>query len=381
MQVVDISAPLSRFARACGVVGLLAVGMGCGASSVQPSAAPKVVTTAAGPGQRYAELGRCQLESGQRIEACRLGYRTFGTLNAAKDNAVLVPTWFTGTSKDLAALVPDRFVDTRRFYLVLVDALANGVSSSPSNSTAQPRLQFPRISVRDMVAAEHRLVHETLGLTRLHAVVGISMGGMQALQWAVSYPEEMTHVVSMVGTPKLSPSDVAFWTTELHAIVDDVGYRGGDYQGQPRLRAAIDLLEISLFSPAYRNVRWQTEQVPSELAKAHAGASMDWNDRRRQVEAMLAHDVGAGHDSLEAAAARVRARALLLVATQDRVVDPAPAQAFAKSLGATLEVSASECGHLAVQGCETDAVAAKVAAFLTSSESSESKHNSATSKQ
>lgn len=347
------------------IVGLfLALLVGCDGKSQAPRPAP-APATAADPAQQVAELGRCELESGQHVENCRLGYRTFGRLNQAKDNAVLVPTWFTGTSKELAALMPDRFVDTKRYFLVLVDALGNGVSSSPSNSTKQPRLQFPRITVRDMVESQHRLVTETLGLERLHAVVGISMGGMQAIQWSVAYPDRVARVVSMVGSPQLSAYDLSFWNTELHAIVGDAAYEDGGYTGHPPLRAAVDVLEIALFTPAYRNAHSQRTGVAGELEKAAMSSAMDWNDRRRQVEAMIAHDVAAPFGgSLADAAKRVRARSLYVVAEQDRVVDPAPAKAFAAQVGATLEVSSSDCGHLAVQVCETDATAAKVSAFL-----------------
>ncbi len=82
------------------------------------------------PPLQYAELGRCPLESGAAIEGCRLGYRTFGTLNAARSNAVLFPMWFTGRSGEVGALVgpgPGHFVDTAKYLVIVVDPLGNGV--------------------------------------------------------------------------------------------------------------------------------------------------------------------------------------------------------------------------------------------------------------
>src|ERR1700733_15474354 len=89
--------------------------------------------------QQFADLCHCTLDSGQTINHCRVGYRTFGTLNAAGDNAVLMPTWLNGRTDDLLALVGSapsktRLIDTTKYYAVLLDALGDGVSSSPSNS-------------------------------------------------------------------------------------------------------------------------------------------------------------------------------------------------------------------------------------------------------
>jgi hypothetical protein len=95
---------------------------------------------------RFAELGDFRLVSGEVIHDCRLGYRTFGKLNAEKSNAVLFPTWFTGTTENLVGLIgPGKLVDPDEYFVILADALGNGVSSSPSNSKQQPRMRFPSI--------------------------------------------------------------------------------------------------------------------------------------------------------------------------------------------------------------------------------------------
>ena len=144
--------------------------------------------------QKFAELGRCTLESGKVIEGCRVGYRTFGTLDAGGDNAVLMPTWLYGKSGDLVTLFGDagsaqQLVDTGKFYGIAIDAFGNGVSSSPSNSTAQHAAEFPKFTLRDCVAAEYRVLTEVLHLKHLHAVVGLSMGGEQTFVWTVTHPE------------------------------------------------------------------------------------------------------------------------------------------------------------------------------------------------
>ena len=97
-------------------------------------------------------IGDLKLEDGEVIRDCKVAYRTFGTLDPAKDNAILVTTWFGGTSTALMGSIgPGKMYDSSKYYVIAVDALGDGLSSSPSNSTLQPRLKFPRFTIRDMV--------------------------------------------------------------------------------------------------------------------------------------------------------------------------------------------------------------------------------------
>src|SRR4051794_38854383 len=113
---------------------------------------------------QFARLGDLRLESGETIRDCSIGYRTFGKLNAEKSNVVLFPTWASGTTEQLESNIgKGRVVDDSKYYVIAIDALGNGVSSSPSNSNLQPRMRFPRFTVRDMVNAEHTVVTKVLG--------------------------------------------------------------------------------------------------------------------------------------------------------------------------------------------------------------------------
>jgi homoserine O-acetyltransferase/O-succinyltransferase len=186
--------------------------------------------------QKFGDLGDFKLESGAVIRDCRIGYHTLGKLNDDKSNAVLWPTWFTGSSEQLAPLVgPDGYVDSSRFFVILVDALGNGVSSSPSNSSVQPHMDFPVFTIGDMVNTQHRLLTEKLGINHLRAVMGISMGGMQTFQWIVSYPEFMDKAVAIVGSPRLTAYDLLLWRSEASAIEEDKDWNGGNYSTKPRL--------------------------------------------------------------------------------------------------------------------------------------------------
>lgn len=359
---------MSEHGKAALFASSLAFFAACAPSA--PRTAPPAATTvvqAAGDGeQRIAELGTCVLDSGERIEDCRIGFRTFGKLDAARSNTVLFPTWFTGTTKSLLDVVPDKLVDTKRFFLVLVDALGDGVSSSPSNSRKQPRLRFPRFTVHDMVETQRRLLREVLGVERLYAVMGISMGGMQAMELCVAHPDEVARVVPIVGTPQLTSHDLLLWNAELHALEGDAAYANGEYQGRPRMRAVQDIHWLMLTTPRHRATSTSRGAFPPWLEEKEGDVAFDWNDWHRQLEAMLGHDVARAHGgSLEEAAKKVKAKMLVTVAEHDHMVEPGPAKAFAKAANAELFVLEGPCGHLAPTAeCEASALGARVRAFL-----------------
>ena len=328
-----------------------------------PVVATTQVSAASDGDQRFAELGTCKLDGGAVIEGCRIGYRTYGKLDASRSNLVLWPTWFTGDTKPLTDAVPDKIVDTKKFFLVLVDALGDGVSSSPSNSAKQPRLKFPVFTIHDMVESERRLVREVFGVTKMRAVMGISMGGMQTFEWAVSHPDEMDRIVPIVGSPQLGAQDLLLWKAELDTLEGSIAYNHGAYEGHPKLPALQELHWAQLTTPAFRTAETSRAAFPAWVASIANDTSFDWNDWHRQLEAMLGHDVArADGGDLVKAAARVKAKALVIVAEQDHMVNPGPAKAFAAAMHAEVYVSPAPCGHMA-PGCDDD-LAKKAKAFL-----------------
>ena len=196
--------------------------------------------------------------------------------------------------------------------------------------------------------------------------MGISMGGMQAIEWGVEHPEMVDRIVPIVGTPQLTSNDLLLWTTELHALQSDVAFANGNYAGRPQIRAVLDLHQLALTTPAYRAEQTTRDAFPAWLAAREAETTFDWNDWHRQLEAMLAHDVTKPYGgTIEAAAKRVKARALFVVADQDHMVSPIPARAFARAMGPSAQLVTLDgpCGHFAPT-CEATKLSAAVLPFL-----------------
>ncbi len=314
---------------------------------------------------QFAKLGDFRLESGEVLRDCRIGYRTFGHLNAAASNAILIPTWAGGTTEELKSSIgPQSLLNDSEYFVIAIDAFANGVSSSPSNSAAQPRMKFPKVTMRDMVDSQYQVVTGTLGIKHLKAVVGISMGGMQTFQWMVAYPAFMDKAIPIVGSPRLAPYDLLLWQAQIDAIEGNPEWNHGEYTENPSRDVEFEFGELLLNTPQQYNRTHTRQQTLESLAKAKDAKTTDANDKIRQAEAMMAIDVsGPFGGSMQRAAAAVKAKVFVIVATYDHVVTPQPARDFAALLHAPLLELDSDCGHSA-SACEGAKVDSAVAAFL-----------------
>jgi homoserine O-acetyltransferase len=341
-----------------------------GADSAQVGADPTAKTVVSPKGNEF-QLKATEFLSCGNVAPCRVAYATFGDLKVenGKSNAVLWPPWFTGTIADLVDLkIPGEFVDTKKYFLILVAALANGESSSPSDPD-QSAKSFPKITVGDMVDSQYQLATKTLQLPNLHAVAGLSMGGMQAMQWSVDHPDFMEKVVSIVGTPKSAPKDLKLWNTMIHGLDSSQTFKNRPYEvSKEGFMPPIPEVMTPLLSNLHSSKYWE-EKGPDAKAKFLAGADKNkfhWDNMHSQLEAMIGHDVGKN------AAVHVQAKSLYMNSALDQIVDPAPAAAFADAINAKAprrvltDSSKSHCGHLAVQECdlETRTEAHKVRSFI-----------------
>ncbi len=317
--------------------------------------------------QRVAELGECPLASGKVILECRVGYRTFGTLAADGANAVVMPTWLNGRSEDMISLFGSKaggkwLVDTGRFYGVAFDAFGDGVSSSPSNSTRQAGVAFPLFTTEDMVRAQYRVLTEVLGVKRVYAAVGLSLGGHQVFAWATLYPKFVERAVPIVGSPQATVFDLLSKQILIDAIESDPAYKGGRYTVEPPLKLANAIGTLTTTAPQFRNAEVPREKFSAWMTSVEGPQRQDANDRVWQARAIMSHDVLHGRSIAEAAKA-AQVKFLVVVAAQDRMVTPQPALEWATAVGAETYVSAGACAHL-IMSCDAKAVSERVQGFL-----------------
>jgi homoserine O-acetyltransferase len=284
---------------------------------------------------RFAALGDLVLESGEVIRDFRQSYVTHGELDREKSNAVLVCVSLTGNHHRLDFLIgPDRALDPSRYFIVAADPISNGLSTSPSNSEHQPGMRFPRFTIRDMVEAQYRLLTRQFGIRRLRAVIGASMGGMQALQWAVSHPRFMRACVAMTPMAQTSPWAVLVTETARSCLMADPAWTGDGFSAEPeRGWRAYTGLMTALLS---RTPAALAEMLP-DCAEAHLwfeklrvqnrANGFDAHDYLYQSWAYEAHDVGTtpgfGGDTA-AALASIKASTLVLAPPLD-LFNPAQA--------------------------------------------------------
>ena len=187
-------------------------------------------------------IGRLELEEGGVLDDCTLAVATHGQLNAARDNAILVPTWYSGTSKIMEQVYigPGRALDPGRYFIIVVNQIGNGLSLSPSNAPAPiAGPNFPRVRIGDDVRAQHRLLTEHFGIERLALVVGGSMGAQQTYEWAVRYPDMVERAAPIAGTARNTEHDFVFADTLMEAITTDPGFRGGSYADPAEVAAGL----------------------------------------------------------------------------------------------------------------------------------------------
>jgi homoserine O-acetyltransferase len=324
---------------------------------------------------QVARLGPFALESGAAIEDFEVCYVTHGTLSPARDNAVLVCAAIGQTHHRLDFLIgPGKALDPDRFFIVAIDAIGNGLTSSPSTSTAQPLDRFPRFTIRDMVASQHAVLTQVLGLNGLAAVAGASMGGMQALQWGVRHPQFMRAIVAMTPMARTAPWSVAVNETCRAALMADPAWNGRHFDRQPErgLAAWSGVLRLLANSSPAALAGMAKDAAATRarfamLATDTLAMGVDPLDWIYQSHAYDAHDVADGGD-LRMALARITARTLVIASPLD-LYNPAADAAEAASMivGAKYVELNSVQGHqAATAGSPADvaAIDAAMRAFL-----------------
>ncbi len=241
-------------------------------------------------------------ESGVVLPEAKVVYGTYGRLNAAHDNVVLLPSHYMANHHGYEWLIgPGLALDTAKLFLVATELFGNGFSSSPSN-TPEPYHgpRFPVTTIRDNVDAVHRLLVDELKVQHLRAVIGFSMGAQQAFQWAVSYPTFADRIVATSGTAKTYGHGIMRLEGQIAAITTDPAFKGGDYTEEPKagLEAFGMVWAAWLFSQEYwRKELWRTTAPPGttfdKFVQSWRGRfSADANNYILQAHTWEKHDVG-----------------------------------------------------------------------------------------
>ena len=181
------------------------------------------------------DLGEVPLQCGTVLRNARLAYQTYGTLNSAGTNAVVLPTFYTGTHlRNEAYFGSGRAIDPARHFVVSINLFGNGYSTSPSTAAApQDGPRFPNLTLYDNVACQHRLLTERLGVHRIALVAGWSVAAMQAYQWAAQFPGMVDAILPFCGSARCSPHNYAFLDGPKAALQADAAYNDGNYRSPP----------------------------------------------------------------------------------------------------------------------------------------------------
>ncbi|CAN5788447.1 alpha/beta fold hydrolase [soil metagenome] len=213
-------------------------------------------------------LGNVELQKGATLRDAKLAYKTYGTLNADKSNAIVYPTWYSGQHPDNEWLIGEGMaLDPGKYFIIVPNMLGNGLSSSPSN-TPPPydRARFPAVTLYDNVTLQHRLVTERFGISRLKLVVGWSMGAQQTFQWGCLYPEMVERIAPFCGSARTAPHNFVFLEGVKAALTNDVAWNNGWYEAPPTkgLRGVGRVYAgWGLSQPFYKQELWRSMQYSS----------------------------------------------------------------------------------------------------------------------
>ena len=335
---------------------------------------------------QIVDVGAYTFETGGFLPQVEIAFETWGTLNEAGDNAILVAHALTGDTHVAATeadpgsgwwdslLGAGRPIDPERWF-VIAPAMVGGCYGSTGPASPDPEgepwgSRFPFVTIRDSVHLEARLADQ-LGISKFHTVIGGSMGGARALEWAATYPERVGGVAVFACGAAATAEQIAFGQAQIKAIENDPHFDGGDYyDGQPPeagLGLARRIAHITYRTETEMSVRFGREaqgeedpfgwsarrrgryQVESYLdhQAAKLSSRFDPNAYIVLTEALMSHDVGRGRGGAEQALQRVSAVPFLAAVDSDRLYFPEQSREIAELLPGEHEAHmiSSPIGH------------------------------------
>ena len=307
--------------------------------------------------RRFVDVGPLDLETGGRLPAVRVAYETWGRLSEAGDNAVMVEHALTGDSHVEGPagpghptpgwwdglIGPGRPLDTDRLFVVASNVLG-GCQGTTGPSSPDPDgrpwgSRFPFVTVRDQVDVEARLA-DLLGIDRWRAVIGGSMGGMRALEWAVGRPDRVDTAIVLASSAAATADQIAWCHPQLLAIRSDPAYRGGDYYGVGEGPVTGLGIARRIAHTTYRNgaeIDGRFGRAPQGVEEPLGGGGryavesyldhhadklarrFDANSYLVLTESMNSHDIGRGRGGVAAALRRFAGRLVAVAVDSDRL--------------------------------------------------------------
>ena len=334
-------------------------------------------------GLQTIRFEKVELEAGGRLYGVNVAYETYGELNREGTNAILVCHALTGDSHAYGweeqpgwwqgLIGPGRALDTNRYYIICSNVLG-GCSGTTGPQSVDPETgrpygsRFPLVTTRDMVRVQHGLVCQ-LGITQLQAVIGGSMGGLQAIEWAVSYPQFVRACIPMACSPQLSALAIGYNDAMRMAILNDPDWRGGDYYGTSgpvrgfALARKIGMITYRSFELFEQRFGRETTDVANSLTDTrfqiesyldYMGGKIlnrfDAGSYLSLIKAMDLHDVGRGRGGAQQALARIEGEVLWVGIDSDRLFPAVEQREWAHTLqklgkNVTYKEIVSEYGH------------------------------------
>jgi homoserine O-acetyltransferase/O-succinyltransferase len=311
-----------------------------------------------------------QFEDGTIMPELRIAYEAQGTLSAARDNAIVLLHEAVADHHAFDTWIgPGKLYDTNKYYVVAVDALGGGESASPGDGKGQ---DFPRYTIRDMMAADQELVTRILGLTRLRAIVGRSMGAFVGLEWAIHHPDMAKSLVLLAPSARSDANFQVIVDLMTGAIALDPDWDGGHYERNPveGLRHAGMIYYPWSVSAAHLDRIGPTALARESAEVAKGFAAWDANALVLRLAACRGHDVAAPFDEQMPAALTPAAMPILLLDNAgDRLVDAAATRRLRAGLphASYVEIP-GDLGHRAVSAppgtAEGDFIDRTVRAFI-----------------
>jgi len=305
------------------------------------------------------DLGAVRLQDGITLPSARIAYKTYGTLNAAKDNAILFPTWYSGQHPDVGWIIgPQWALDPARYFIVVANIFGNGISASPSNQPPPfDRMRFPRLTILDNVRLQRRLLTERFGIDVLRAVIGRSMGAQLAFQWGAMFPDKVERILALAGSARTSPHNFVFLQNVRMAITSDPAWQDGEYLAQPalglaRMRLIFDSWGLSQAwyrRGLYRDQGYRTAE--DFLNRKVVAPPRDANDFLAQVQTWERADISDNDthkQDFPAALRAIKACAIVMPSRTDLYFPPEDSELEVSHMpNAELRVLESVWGHRA----------------------------------